>query len=513
MRTKQLILGCLAVASAGVVSTPVALAWGPNASRAICLCALQVVQQDTDRALEGREEDLVAGATISDAAMTRYAVQTGDVEPFQSVIAQIALLRRANEGGMTDYLAYRFGVLAKMTANTIQPFGIPKNKEEETIKERFDADIEKFIEELKPGYQYDQREFVYYPASYFRERRRFLADAEYFIRDEYAKSDEHGEYTERAVTKYFQESVNVVADVWYTILSNRKYYNEPPPSPRDLTQYYAEQVGYLLGKSRPEKAEEAYAIFLQTNPGLAEPYELLGDAYYRAGDYERAMKEYRSGLAMKGSWPEVEDKIVKHYTKMGEDALGEKTAEGFQQAIQAFDKALEISPGNPIPVKGRARARAEMEDLQARLGRDRGLLTGANQLYEEASAAESAKDFVKAIDLYEKAAAVYSLITTEFQQVHMEAIEGIEDSQRQIGTIFSGAIREAKSHISNASAREDQGDYEGAMRLYDRVPDAVKMIKPKYREQHNEAQGLIQSAQRKKESAKTQLESQETPTR
>jgi len=509
MRTKSLILLCLVLALAGTARVPIALAWGPDASRAICLCATQVIHQETDRVLEGRELDLVAGATISDAAMTKYAVQTGDVEPFQSVIAQIALLRRANERGMTDYLAYRFGVLAKMTANTMQPFGIPKNEQEKKLKEKFDEDIEEFVEDLKPGYKHKEREFVYYPTSYFREIRRFLGDTEYFIREEYANNNgEYGEYTQRAVTKYFREAVDVVADVWYTVLSDRKYYAEPPPSPRDLTQYYAEQVDYFLKKSRPEKAEQAYLLFSEANPGLAEPYEVLGDAYYRAGDYERAMKEYRRGLSMKGNWPEVEDKIVGHYTRTGEALLAKKTAAGFQQAMQAFDEALEVSPGNPIPVKGRARARAEMEDLQARLGRDSGLLTAANQLYEEGGQAESAKEFAKAIDLYEKAAAVYSLVSAEFQDVDIEARDGTDDSERKIAGIFSAAIREAEGLIRQASEREDQGLYDEAIRFYDRVPGAVEMIKPKYTDQYNKAQQLIQSAERKKESAKTQLDTQ-----
>jgi len=95
MRTKRFVPLCLVLGLAGIVCTPAAVAWGPNASRAISLCALQVVQQDTNRALEGRESDLVAGASISDTAMSRYGVQIGEVEPFESVIAQIALLRQA----------------------------------------------------------------------------------------------------------------------------------------------------------------------------------------------------------------------------------------------------------------------------------------------------------------------------------------------------------------------------------------------------------------------------------
>ena len=510
MRTVRFVSFCLALVLAGIVGMPAAVAWGPKASRAICLSALQVVRRDVDRVFEGREDDIVAGATISDATMSRYAVQTGQVEPFQSVISQIALLRRANERGVTDYLAYRFGIVAKMTANTIQPFGIPKNSEEKMLKGRFDADIEEHVEGLEPRYRHDRREFIYYPASYFRERRKFLSDAEYFIGHEYTEGDEYGDYTERAVAKHFEEAVSAVSDLWYTILSDRKYFGETPPSPRDLAQYYAEQVDYFLKKSRPDKAEEAYATVLEVNPGLAAPYEELGDAQYRAGDYERAMEMYRRGLSMRGSWPEVEEKIVKHYTQTGATLLAKKTSEGYQVALQAYDKALEVSPGNPVAVRGREEVKAEMAALQARLARDRALLEGADRLFQEGSQAESAQDFVKAIDLYEKAAAVYTLVSSEFQELHMEAEGGSEDAARQIGNIFSTAIREAENLMSQASQRELEGDYESAMRLYDRVPKTVSMITEKYPEPYAQAQRLKQSAAGKKAAAKTNLEKQET---
>jgi len=509
MRTRRMVGICVAFLLSGLVVKPVG-AWGPNASSAICSCALQALRRDVEKAFQGRETDLVAGTTISDAEMTRYAVQTEQIEPFQSIIGQMALLRQAHESGMTDYLAFRFGVIAKMTANVLQPFGVPKDERERRLKERLDADIEQHITELKPRYRQSKREFLYYPASYFRERMRFLDDAEYFINQEYARGDEYGDYTRRAVANYFEEAVHAIADVWYTTLSDREYFGETPPSARDLTQYYAEQVAYLLKKGRPEKAQEAYETFAATNPGLAEPYEILGDAYYGAGNYERAMEEYRRGLSMKGSWPEVEQKILNHYTKTAENLLAQDTREAFQKALEAYEKALEISPGDPAAVRGRERAKSELEALEARLERDRQLLAAANRLFEDAGQAESAKDLAKAIDLYEKAAALYSLVSTEFEEQRLEAQAGSEDAARQIKAILSNAISQAKDLISQASDREDQGAFQDAINLYERVPKVVGVIPPKYTNEHAEAQRLIQNAATRKEAAKTQLESQQT---
>ncbi len=212
---------------------------------------------------------------------------------------------------------------------------------------------------------------------------------------------------------------------------------------------------------------------------------------------------------MKGSWPAVEQKILDHYTKTADNFLSQDTREAFQKALQAYEKALEVSPGNPAAVRGRERARSQLEALEARLDRDRKLLAAANRLFEDAGQAESARDLAKAIDLYEKAAALYSLVSAEFQEQRLEAQAGSEDAARQIKAILSNAISQAKDLMSQASDREDQGAFQEAINLYERVPNAVAMIPPKYTNEHAEAQRLTQTATTRKEAARTQLESQQ----
>ena len=514
MRTKRFISVCLLLVLTGSATMPVAMAWGPNASRAICLCALQILRRDIEGSFKGREDDLVAGAMISDQDMSRYAMQGGQIEPFEPIIRQITLLREVSERGMTDYLIFRFGVLAKMTANVVQPFGIPQNEDERRLKERFDADIEEHIDKLKLKYREQEREFIYYPARYFGERRKFIEDDKYFVRQEYSEGGGYGEYAKRAVAKQFEDAINVVADVFYTVLSERKYSGETPPSPRDVAQYYVGQVEYFLQKSRPDKAEEAYAIFIEVNPRLASPYEALGEAYYSAGQYERAMTEYRHGLRMRGSWPEVEEKIVRYYTEQGVKLLSMKTRAGLQQARQAYEMALNVSPGNPEAVSGRERAKVEIQAMDARLDRDRELLSGAERLFNEAQAGAAGKEYAKAIDLFEKAAAVFSLVSSEFDEQHNAAQEGGEDAATAIRSIFSNALLDAETLMNRASQAELEGTYDQAIRYYNNVAGTVSVITKKYAEQYQKAQSLIESATRKKTSAETGLEAQkaESPT-
>jgi len=508
MRTRRLISTCLLLVLASGATMSTAMAWGPKASRAISLGALQVLRRDFEKLFEGREEDLVAGAMISDRDMLRYAVQGGQIEPFEPVVREIALLRDANERGLTDYLVYRFGVLAKMTAHVVQPYGIPQNEEEKKLKARLDADIEEHIDSLKLSYRPVVRESVYYPTRYFKERMRFLEDDKYFIKHAYTEGPGYGDYTKRAVAKHFEDAVNTVADVLYTVLGDREYFGETPPSPRDVTQYYVGQVEYFLNKSRPEEAEEAYARFTELNPNLASPYEQLGDAYYRAGDYERAMREYRRGLRMRASWPEVEDKIVRYYTQQGAISLSQKTREALQQARQFYELALNVSPGNPVAVSGQERAKAEIQAMDARLDRDRELLDGADRLFAEAQAAQTRQDLAAAVDLYEKGAAVYSLVSTEFKDEHGLAKEASSDCEIAIRSILTNAILEAKDLMNKASQAELEASYESAIRLYERVPGAVSVVAKKYTDQYDEAQKIIASAEAKKKSAQASLEAQ-----
>jgi tetratricopeptide (TPR) repeat protein len=512
MRTRRLISVCLLLVLAGGAIMPAAMAWGPKTSRAICLCALQVLRRDFEQLFDGREEDLVAGAMISDREMARYAVQGGQIEPFEPIVREITLLREANERGVTDYLVYRFGVLAKMTANVVQPYGIPQNEEERKLKAKLDADIEEYIGRLKLQYRPVDRESIYYPARYFGERMRFIEDDKYFVKLAYVQGAGYDDYVKRAVAKHFEEAINTVSDVVYTVLTERKYFGEKPPSPRDLAQYYVGQVEYFLNKSRPREAEEAYAVFTELNPGLASPYEQLGDAYYRVGEYDRAMREYRRGLRIGGSWPEVEAKIVRYYTQQGAIQLSQGTRDALQQSRQAYEMALSVSPGNPVAVSGAEKAKGEIQAMDTRLDKDRGLLSGADRLFAEARAAQSGQDLAKAVDLYEKAAAVYSLITTEFKEEYDAAFEGAEESARAIVSIFSNALLEAQDIMNRASQAELDLNYEQAIRFYDRVPETVAVITEKYPDQYAQAQKTIASAEAKKRNAQTSLETQQTET-
>jgi tetratricopeptide (TPR) repeat protein len=485
------------------------MAWGPKASRAISLGALQVLRNDFEKLFEGREEDLVAGAMISDREMLRYAVQSGQIEPYEAVVREITLLRDANERGLTDYLVYRFGVLAKMTAHVVQPYGIPQNEEEKKLKARLDADIEEHIHTLKLSYRPVVRESVYYPTRYFKERMRFLDDDKYFIKHAYTEIPAYNDYMRRAVVQHFEDAVNTVADVLDTVLGDREYFGETPPSPRDVAQYYVGQVEYFLNKSRPEEAEEAYAMFTELNPNLASPYEQLGDAYYRAGEYERAMREYRRGLRMKGSWPEVEEKIVRYYTQQGAILLSKKTRSALDEARQAYEQALTVSPGNPVAVSGQEKAKAEIQAMDARLARDRELLDGADRLFAEAQAAQTRQDLAAAVDLYEKSAAVFSLVSAEFKDEHGAAQDAAGDCEIAIRSILTNAILGAKDLMNKASQAELEANYDSAIRLYDRVPAAVSVVAKKYTEQYDEAQRTIASAEAKKRSAQASLEAQQ----
>jgi tetratricopeptide (TPR) repeat protein len=148
--------------------------------------------------------------------------------------------------------------------------------------------------------------------------------------------------------------------------------------------------------------------------------------------------------------------------------------------------------------------------MDARIERDRELLSGADRLFAEAQRAQAGQDLAKAVDLYEKGVAVYSLVTAEFKDEREAAATGGEDCAIAIRNMFAGALLEVRDIMNKASQAELDGNYEQAIRFYERVPETVSVITDKYPEQYNEAQKSVQSAQVKKSNAQANLDALKT---
>lgn len=100
------------------------------------------------------------------------------------------------------------------------------------------------------------------------------------------------------------------------------------------------------------KFDEALALAerqADNNRGIADHYVYLGDEYRERGDYDNAMRAYRTALATDPDHPRVHASMAKLYSYMGDR----------DKALASFRRAHELNPGESET----AEAIAELESL------------------------------------------------------------------------------------------------------------------------------------------------------
>jgi len=508
-------------------------AWSPNASEIIARSALHAVRRDFGDALANNEAALVEGCSLPlDVITNQYVRESGLGNPALTVDREINVLRDIARLQFTEYAAFRFGVLGRIAAEITMPFGFPKDDMERSIKDVLDRDIDKVLSQMR--YQYEQRQLVYSPSTYFAEQTRFMDIAEKRIAADYQQGVGFKGYARRAVPEYYRKSTSAMADVWFTILkdvqvkiiSKRQYI--PPPAERMkffssrslLVDYFADEVIYFIEKGdMPSLVEESYLLFTMFNQdaALSKPYERLGDAFMAANDGDRAILEYRRGLNLKPTWNEVRNKIVRYYLTVGQTHLDSRPQlpeyDPLEKALAAYKTLLEVDASHPLGNQ----KKNEVELAIAARERRR---NWALELVDKARAVEHAANEIKkdrpvqAIVQYKNAIALFNNVSDEFQEHYEGAQNGISRAEKEINEIFAIVISSAEDVISQAQQSELNGNWAGAVQSYNQVPGLLglfdnKQFEGEYGEYYQSASELKASAERKRKEAQTSLEALE----
>ncbi len=533
---KKILYVC---ALAAVALPSVSHGWGPEASEMIARSALHAVRREFGDALMGNEQALVEGCTQPiDVILDEYVRAGGTADPVLAVGREINLLKDVARLHFTEYGAFRFGVVGRIAAEIVMPFGFPADDTERAVKQALENDIEQMVDRLR--YQYEQRRTVDSPSIYFAERTRFLEIGRQRIAADYKGGTGYGGYARRAVPEYYKHAVSAMADVWFTILkdvrikvvSKRQVIPRPPEqmkfyaSQELLVDYFTDEVVYFVGKGNKRTlAEESYLFFtmFNKNPERPKPYERIGDALLAAGDGTRAVTEYRKGWSLDPTWHEIRDKIVRYYLTLGQRHLdaGEKvqnvdgqTYDPLEEALAAYNELLEVDPANPLGNQKRNAVKLAIEARRVRRKRMEELVETGRAVARAAAELEHEAKYAQAITQYKNAIALFNSVTDEFDDVHSEADAGASAALGAIDTIFQTAIDNADALIQQAQARELEGNWQGAIQAYRGVPQTLqlfdnKQFEPEYPDYYRDAERILQTAQTKEQQAQTAYEQQQ----
>ncbi len=402
-----------------------AFAWGPRAERAIITTAAQVISRENNVPLNRLLGYVREGASASPERVE--ALVPGANQGLQRAIESEIFLLQAVKGDRIDpYLAYRLGVLGKLVAE----FTSPLEGSEASLEEAYNQDADKAIGGItlstSPRREVD-------PGVFLPEARQRAQSRRNLIVQDYETGVGFQGVARGSLSQEASASVDTVADVWHTILSTGPAVGGV--SQDQIRQYYLDALRYYLTEHvNAKEAQTAYDRILESGDLSVNVRKQIGDLYYDAGRFDRAMEEYRWVLEQEPGRDDVVGRMAEYYIGVGDRA---RQAMNLEAALEAYRQAQEA---NPVSADAQARRR-ETEDLiaarDARLEQARRDIAEAQALQQRSEQLEVQRNFGGAMDALQQARALYAAVPDEFMAESQEAsrnLTAIDVKLRQLQT-------------------------------------------------------------------------------
>ncbi len=418
-----------AVLTLCALSAP-AWAWGPRTRVAAVSMASRIISRDSGAQLVKLERDIRAGASIPQSELNEL-IPIASTDLVGAIETEMYLLQSVSAGRVDPYFAYRLGVLGALVADATSPLA----DSEPAIRDLYHADVEGVIERVQ--LRQAPRTKVE-PASYLSEVRNDARKRRDLILTDYRQGLGFGGTAETAISDDASRSVNAVADVFHTVLTGRVA--SANVSPSQMREYVVHAIQFYIKRGNDAETEAAYKRLTALNVATIDLQKQIGDMFYDAGKYERAMKEYQSVLAVEPTRRDVTERIAAYYVKLGDDALAEKELE---VARDAYQNALNADKLQPNAQRKLIDAEKMIEERDARLNSARETITSADEKLSQAEQLAFRRDYGGAIALLYEAQSGYGTVTDEFASEFRLAQNGILTAESRLNQLRRDLVSNA----------------------------------------------------------------------
>ncbi len=532
MKHRLLLTGLLVVACLTLAATD-ALAWGPNAKKAITGTAVKVVRRTFSDLFEtdtvSYEDEVFQGALDGPEALGDVFFLKSDAQAIEAVSNQIVLLREMRKYGVGSYMSYRMGVLAALVSDLMLPFAVNYSPEDARLREQVESDIDARVREDTFRYQpgEERRQLVVNAHDYFGGRRVFFDQNRRIIRDDYAIGIGYNGFLKKGAEMYFGRSIDAVANVWYSVLVHTREQQFPQPSKQATTWYLVREIEFLIEKKRPlAEVEVACAHFEQENPGDFDAIVRVGDIFYNNGYTDRGVREWEIAYSFDGPHrTPVGKKLSAHYIGVGQALMASAASPApketdLSNASNAFQQALEFDRTNADA----ARLFNEAEAAKRRREEEREMamkfVAAGETLMNEAWRSFSAgKDPGHAIFSYNQAIMVLKQVDDTFAEQKKAADARISEAGKKITDVVNAVLSSAEEAIDAGDELVDQNKFDEAIARYESVARLVSVIPDFVSDIHKRdkadtlalAEERLRTAQSKKAQWERQQQAQQAP--
>ena len=450
MRKRVLVLIALSVFTASTAE-----AWGPRTQLTIVSSAANLISKDSGVALNRMSTELHAGAMVPYETLSARYPELPD-NPVPAIEAEMYLLQAARGERVDPYFAYRLGILGKLVAEATAPLRAVSA----TYRNLYYSDVEANINNL--GLPESERRAVE-PRLYFERVLQEAAVNNDVIEREYQSGVGFPGVAQATLGRDAARSVASVADVWHTVLTGAA--RPGNVSENELRRYVVDAYRFYIARKNTPEIDAAVARLEPVVSKTLDMREQIGDMFYEAGQYERAIEEYRAIIAEEPQRRKVVEKMAEYYVREGEQAL---TDERLEDARDSFAAALAANPLHASAEGMRLQAEGQIAERDARMQKDQQTLAHAVELEEMAEQEASREHFAEAIVFLRQAEDAYNQISTEFPAENQQRIKGADNVRLRLrglqqdlmanAQIFSGSgyVADAQVIVKQGAAELDR---------------------------------------------------------
>lgn len=414
-----------------------AYAWGTRTHLAIVSTAARVISKESGIELARLERDIRNGAMAPPSEIERL-IPLAATNPVAAIESEMYLLQSVRGNRVDPYFAYRLGVLGALIAQATAPLADANP----AYRDLYYADVEANIDrtQLRPA-----RRAKVDPATYFAEVRAAANQRQQLIISEYKSGIGFNGVAGKAISEDASRSVNAVADVMQTVLTgNVAVANRSESQIRD---YIINAIEFYIARGNDAETESAYNRLVDLGAATVALQKRVGDMFYDAGKFERAIQEYQKVLEREPGRRDVVERISAYYIRVGDDALRANDLEG---ALDAYEMALDTDKLHPTAQSKVLEAKARIQDREHRLSIAREALDKAQDNVARADQLVFKRDYGPAIDLLMEARSLFAEVPEEFAAEYRKGQAGILQTASKLAQL-------RQELVTNASALSGLG--------------------------------------------------------
>ena len=410
--------------------TTSASAWGPKARVTLVDFALNLLSEQGNLPLKQRQKEIREGALISDEKLLAEYPDLA-TNPARAIESEMYTLQAAGRNGYDTYYAYRLGILGRL----VLVLAAPLRESQPMFRDRYETDVEANIDRMR--IQTGKRIAVE-PRSYLAELAMRSTARDSLILKDYQDGVGFDGVAKTSLPGDAGRAVDAVADVWYTLLTAQGV--PAAVSETQLRRYVLGAYAFYIARGNPAEIEAAAERFQKLSKATPDMRVQIGDLFYEAKMYERAMKEYLEVLAQQPDRREVVQRISDYYVSEGDRFLEDGALE---QALKAYTTAADANPLHPTAQAKKLDAQKLISDRDKRREEQLNAMNQAAGL--EAQSAEHAMNnfFAEATAQLAEANGIYEAITDEFPDIYAKASRAMRDNTNKIQELRQNLIANA----------------------------------------------------------------------